>query len=301
MSDKPAAEIEREAEIARARVADTAESIRSKMTPGQLIDEFTGLFTGGETSTAVSNLKAQIRDNPLPLTLVGAGLAWLMFGEGASARSSDSMDMRRMSRTTDGSASDFGTAGSEWGSGDGTRSSGGSIASTLSGAAEAVTSAAGSAAEAVKTSATGAGRRLSGTASDYGASAAGMAARARHRAEDLFEREPLLVAALGLAVGTAIGAMLPRTAVEDEQMGRYRDKARDAAGDLLQQGIEGAKDVAAEAYSTIKEEADRQGLRGGGDTSMVEQVSEVAKSAAARTEEAVRERMGAQPRRPENT
>jgi ElaB/YqjD/DUF883 family membrane-anchored ribosome-binding protein len=301
MSDKPAAEIEREAEIARARVADTAESIRSKMTPGQLIDEFTGLFTGGETSAAVSNLKAQIRDNPLPLTLVGAGLAWLMFGEGASARSSDSMDMRRMSRTTDGSASDFGTAGSEWGSGDGTRGSGGSIASTLSGAAEAVTSAAGSAAEAVKTSAAGAGRRLSGTASDYGASAAGMAARARHRAEDLFEREPLLIAALGLAVGTAIGAMLPRTAVEDEQMGRYRDKARDTAGDLLQQGIEGAKDVAAEAYSTIKEEADRQGLRSGSDTSVVEQVSEVAKSAAARTEEAVRERMGAQPRRPENT
>ena len=45
MNDKSAAELERDADIARAKVADTAESIRSKMTPGQLIDEFTGAFS----------------------------------------------------------------------------------------------------------------------------------------------------------------------------------------------------------------------------------------------------------------
>ena len=55
-------------------------SIRSRMSPGQLIDEFTGLFTGGDGATALNNLKGQIRDNPLPMALVGTGLAWLMMG-----------------------------------------------------------------------------------------------------------------------------------------------------------------------------------------------------------------------------
>ena len=62
MTDKSAAELEREAEAARARVANTAETLRSKMTPGQLIDEMTGMFAGGDGSAAFNNLKAQVRD-----------------------------------------------------------------------------------------------------------------------------------------------------------------------------------------------------------------------------------------------
>ncbi|TJW72018.1 MAG: hypothetical protein E5X43_32655, partial [Mesorhizobium sp.] len=94
MSDKSAAELERDADIARAKVADTADSIRSKMTPGQLIDEFTGMLAGGEGSAMLGNLKSQVRDNPLPLALIGAGLAWLMLGNGPSATSSAAADYR---------------------------------------------------------------------------------------------------------------------------------------------------------------------------------------------------------------
>ena len=82
MNDQSTAELERDAEIARAKVAQTAESIRSRMTPGQLIDEFTGVFSGGDGMAALGNLKTQIRDNPLPLTLIGTGLAWLVLGQG---------------------------------------------------------------------------------------------------------------------------------------------------------------------------------------------------------------------------
>ena len=82
MNDQSTAELERDAEIARAKVAQTAESIRSRMTPGQLIDEFTGVFSGGDGMAALGNLKSQIRDNPLPLTLIGTGLAWLVLGQG---------------------------------------------------------------------------------------------------------------------------------------------------------------------------------------------------------------------------
>ena len=90
MNDRTTSELEHDAEMARARVADTAESIRNRMTPGQLIDEFTGLFSGGDGAAALGNLKAQVRDNPLPLTLIGTGLAWLMLGQGPATNSAPS-------------------------------------------------------------------------------------------------------------------------------------------------------------------------------------------------------------------
>ena len=81
MNEQSTAELEREAEAIRSRVADTAESLKAKLTPGQIIDELTSVFSGSGGSEALSNLKLQVQENPLPLVMVGTGLAWLMFGK----------------------------------------------------------------------------------------------------------------------------------------------------------------------------------------------------------------------------
>ena len=51
MSD--AAELEREAEATRARLSDTADQIRARMSPGQLMDEVLNQFRGGDRKSVV--------------------------------------------------------------------------------------------------------------------------------------------------------------------------------------------------------------------------------------------------------
>jgi Protein of unknown function (DUF3618) len=291
MTHESAAELEREAEAARARVANTAETLRSKMTPGQLIDEMTGMFAGGDGSAAFNNLKAQVRDNPLPLTLVSAGLAWLMFGQGApsSRRSGAPYGTRSGWEGDYPSSADLGYR-SDGPDGD-------SMTDKVTGAASSAMEMASEAADSAKQTFAGATDRVAGSAQGFADRSRGMGAQARHAAEDMFEREPLVLAALGLTIGTAIGAMLPHTRIEDETLGKYGRKLRHTGEDLYEKGMEEAKDVAAEAYGAAKQEADRQGLTGDDRGSVADRVSEVFKSAAERTEESVRDKTGSQEKR----
>ncbi len=299
MTDKSAAELEREAEAARERVANTAESLRSKMTPGQLIDEMTGMFSSGDSSAALNTLKAQVRDNPLPLTLVGAGLAWLMLGQGSGSSRDSEARYGTGERygageygsregwdgdypTSDADLGDYGSAGR----------GGGSLADKVTSAASSAIQMASEATGSVQQAFSGATDRIGRSAGDFAGRSRGMGSQARHAAEDMFEREPLVLAALGLTVGTAIGALLPHTRLEDEALGKYAGKLRDAGEDLYEKGMKEAKDVATVAYNEVKEAADREGLAGDEQATVAERVGEVVKSVAERTEESVRSKIG---------
>jgi hypothetical protein len=307
MMDKSAAELELEAEAARARVANTAETLRSKMTPGQLIDEMTDIFSSGDGSAALNNLKAQVRDNPLPLTLVGAGLAWLMLGQGSSS-SRDSgarygtgeYDTREGwdgdYPSSDADLGDYGSAGRNGGEGSITDKVTGAASSAMEMASEAAGSV-GQTFGGARDSVIGSAHGLAGSARSFAERSRGLGSHARHAAEDIFEREPLVLAALGLTLGTAIGAMLPHTRLEDETLGKYGRKLRDAGEDLYEKGMEEARDVAAEAYDAVKEAADQQGLTGVGEAPLAERAGEVFKSAAKRTEESVRDKVSSKKQR----
>ncbi|MBZ9657514.1 DUF3618 domain-containing protein [Mesorhizobium sp. ESP-6-4] len=266
MTERSAAELEREAEATRARVVATADSIRDKMTPGQLFDEFTGHFRGGAGSEMLHNLKAQVRDNPLPLTVIGAGLAWLMLGSGASATPAGTDGVTRR-----GPGLDHGAFGA-------------GIGSTASDAAGAVAEAASGAAGTVSNLASSAADTLASSA----AAAADMATSASRSAHSLLEDQPLAVAAVGLAIGAAIGAMLPHTEVEDERLGTYRERLRDSAEDTLKEGLDTATQVAAEAYQSASDEAGRQASSEG---TLADKVGGVVKAAADKADESVREKL----------
>ena len=278
MSDQTSADLERDAERARAKVADTAESIRNKMSPGQLIDEFSGLFQGSDGKTALSNLKNQIRDNPLPLSLVGAGLAWLMLGKPASepTNAGGNIDFGRATHRDRGSPAEP------------TDSALGKVSDATTGAMDSASTIAGNAVEGTKRSAEQILTSVTGKAGEWKDQASEMTKGGKQTLEDLLQREPLIVAALGVAVGAAIGALLPTTDFEDEQLGDYRDKVRDTVGDVYRKGVEEVKDVAAGTYASVKAEADKTAIDDG---TIVERVGSVLKSTAEQTEQAVREKL----------
>ena len=95
------------------------------------------------------------------------------------------------------------------------------------------------------------------------ASAASYGREGRDRAVDIFEDQPLVVGALALAVGAAIGAALPRSRTEDRYMGQHRDQLMADAERIfaeekskLGKVAQAASDEAKKVLRETKEDAD---------------------------------------------
>lgn len=78
--DKSPDEIEEEIQRTRAEMSRTLHALERRLSPGQLVDQALGYFRGsGEGSSEfATNLGRSIKDNPVPVTLMGIGLGWLM-------------------------------------------------------------------------------------------------------------------------------------------------------------------------------------------------------------------------------
>jgi ElaB/YqjD/DUF883 family membrane-anchored ribosome-binding protein len=73
-----AEQLERETERTRTQLADTLDELRACMTPGHLVDQIADRFSDGAAAAFTRNLKDQAVNNPLPVAIMGASLAWMM-------------------------------------------------------------------------------------------------------------------------------------------------------------------------------------------------------------------------------
>ena len=76
------AQLEREAEQTRSQLAQTLDELRERITPGQLVDQAVDYAKDSGGGLFVRNLGRQTTANPLPVALIGAGVAWLMLSNG---------------------------------------------------------------------------------------------------------------------------------------------------------------------------------------------------------------------------
>lgn len=308
MSDT--AELEREAEAVRARISDTADQLRAKMSPGQLMDEVLNQFREGDGSLMLSNLRTQARDNPMALALIGSGVAWLMLGTSGETRSSEPYDPSRNYASPDypyrdpnaptDRAPDFaplvaGHPGSglgrsverDQGSDLGGRvrdAFGDSVRATREKAEGVMAGVQGAAADALAGATEFAGQF--GHQARYGAT--DLSGRARRTFLDVLEREPLVIGALGLAVGAAVGALIPASDLERQHLGSAGAAVKDKAESLLDRGVAMAQNAAAEVYGTARDEADRQGLLPG-QRPIAEKIGEVVRAAGGKASDIAEE------------
>jgi hypothetical protein len=74
-----AAELEKESEQHRANIAALLDELRSRATPGEIVNQVLGPDAGRDLIRVVTReARRQVQKNPLPFAVIGAGLAWLL-------------------------------------------------------------------------------------------------------------------------------------------------------------------------------------------------------------------------------
>lgn len=236
----------RDAEQARASLEASLDRLRARFTAGSMLDEGLSLVRDGGVAQFSRNLGRQAKNNPLPIALVGAGLAWLMMAR--RDHRSDGHDTlgsaRSMGNGVAATASNFADSASD-------------AASRMADGMRAAQDRAGQAYEMAADTAANASDRVHQTADATMHQAARFQRAAGERIASVMREQPLLLGALGLALGAAIGSVLPRTQAEDRMMGAASDDLKERAVETLQEQSGKAMEVAERVYDSAMQEGEK--------------------------------------------
>lgn len=245
---------------------------------------------------ASTSLVGMIKENPIPAALVGFGLAWLFFGKLSNNSSSSTgwredqsysgdrdqrmgygydqeqynnryegryqdryegryrVDMGgmqqggmrdRMSNAASGVASGVSDAASN-------------VASGVSDAASNVASGVSEAADNVKYKAGEFVNSAQERVGMVGQQIKGGTREVANKSQTLMQENPLMAGAVALALGAAVGLMLPVTERENQLMGEARDKFMDRAGGVVHETVDKAQRVVSEATEAAKDSVKRE-------------------------------------------
>jgi hypothetical protein len=75
---------------------------------------------------------------------------------------------------------------------------------------------------------------------------------AQHGVAELFERQPMLLGAVGLAIGAGIAASLPRTETETRLLGGASEALKEKAQELISDKADLAKTMAQRALQEVQ-------------------------------------------------
>ena len=283
-------EIESELAQTRAQVSSTIDAIQTKLTPGQLMDQAVDYWRSSLPADFGTNLSNSVRQNPVPVTLIGIGLAWLMM---AGKKTDTRYRASRDGEDTDYDTPTYGYAGIEdfVESGEsmmqGVKSEVSDTAEQVKGKAAELKARASESAHRLRGKASEISDRTSNTYADFKSRAYEMrgrlsdkASHARERAGDLQQRsreqyyrarssvsqmvdeQPLVIGAIGVAIGAALGASLPATRREDEWLGEQRDNLMERTKETAREYVEPMK----ESAQRVAETAEREIKRATGET-----------------------------------
>lgn len=265
---KSSAELEREVEETRGQIDRTVDALKDKMQPRELFDEATRMMSGTSNKVLTTAVQ-QLRENPIPIALIGLGVAWLAISQTRKDPTLGGAYPNGYYPTHEGYDEEETLRAKVKARAEQAKAK---LSKTAQTAKEKLSAAGHSAGDGVSE----ARGRVAQLASEARAKAGEYGSAARHRFDDTLESEPLVIGAIGLAVGAAIGASLPSTPVER----RYIGPARNKAADVAKTQIDSLKDVAGRAYSQVKDELHRQTGPAGEGTTLREKAASIAEAGA---------------------
>lgn len=251
---RESAQLQREAEAQRAGLSNTLGQLREGMTTSALSAELVGVLRDSSLSV-VKSLAESARTNPGAALLIGAGLTMMLTRTtGADVMATATSALR--TATTVGTDAATAAAGK-------VKSAAGTAADTAKSlAGQATDKVAGMATKAEKLvldtaasltdQAVGAADAVRGaageqvdhakrlveegkeTAEHLNQDASKLAADTRQAVTKLFEEQPILVAAIGTALGALFGAALPVSQAERQVLGKVGAEAIDKGRDVLE-------------------------------------------------------------------
>jgi hypothetical protein len=211
-------------------------------------------------SDFVRDLAEAARQNPLSAALIGMGVILLFTGRSSVPGAGDFAGdfVRRTGSATDAAGDAFDATRS------GLRSAAASVTDRISSASRTLRDSGAAAVD----SASRFGREQTGAVSevvseyvrDVPNSGGELFNKARSGLSDVFERQPLALGAIGLAIGAGIAATLPATAFEADYLGETSDALKDKAVDFATDQTDRLASVAERVAGAVTDEARRQGL-----------------------------------------
>jgi len=253
-----------EEEINRSRHAlnDTIEQLGGKLSPGQIVDEALGLAQG-QLGQFTGNLGRTVRDNPVPLLLIGAGIGMLFLqhrngqSQPASPSITDddwraehhfrSIEKARDSVTREADEPEHGFSrrlheahatalNLKQNAGEAYDVFQARVTRTVEGLERRATSVRDS----VKSGVSKAGSFVSDKAHNAGA----MAHDAKDKAGAFYNDNPLAAGSIGVAIGAILGAFTPLSSVERDGLHGVADKTAKVAADLAERGADAVQKAA---------------------------------------------------------
>lgn len=213
-------DLQQQIERTRGEMADTLQAIERKLSPRQLLDQ--AVDTMRELVSEQSQIGSMVRDNPVPLALIGLGVGWMALS---------------------GSWRQEGQSGPSWGSRGETDYA--SVAETPETAGPALRQRASQMADQARESLQRAGDVTRRRMSEWSRSASEAAGDAAERSRDAYMEHPLAMGLAAMALGAAMGAILPRTMMERRMlggsMGDMMRQARETGSEMIEKASRAAK------------------------------------------------------------
>jgi hypothetical protein len=265
-------DIQDEIERTRGEMATTLSAIERKLSPRQIMDQ--AVDTMRELASDQSRVGAIVRDNPIPLALIGLGIGWLAIAGTMSRRQGETESgsyesMEGVGRSWGGSADMGASGGATYGYAAGTEAAA-DAESAAYGTAGAAEYAAGGNGQGVRDKAGRLAQEASERASratqgarqrvnQWTRSARSSASQAADRTWENYQQHPLTMGLVAMMAGAALGAMLPTSRREQEFMGGAAEDLVSRARETGAEVMDKAARVADRAVQAAKDET-RQSL-----------------------------------------